>query len=630
MTTRANGWVSLGFLVGLAMLVCGTSPATAQATYEYDSVTGRLSRIINQSDGTVVEYHYDANGNRTESIRSADTSAPDAPTGLFATVVSQSRIDLSWGASTDNIAVSGYRILRCTGASCSNFANIGNTTAPLYSDTGVTAGTTYGYCVRAFDAAQNESPCATVSATTPDITAPSAPGTPTFNNITMTSAVANWTAASDDVGVTGYEYRLNAGNWQLLANQLSVSLASLSAATTYTFQVRAVDGGGNRGSASSANFTTLDTSAPSAPGTPTFSNVNGTSATVTWTAASDNVGVTSYEYRINNGGWVSAGNVLSVNLTGLASGTAYIVEVRAKDAANNAGAASSASFTTPDAIAPSTPTNLTGSAASSSAVNLSWTASTDNLGVTGYKVFRNGAQIATPSTNSHTDNGTTGTTTYSYRVSAFDAAGNESGQSSAINVTTPDTIAPSTPTLQSATAVNGTQVDLVWTQSSDSGGSNVAGYRIYRNSSHIATATGATTTSYSDTTATPGGTYSYAVVAYDGANNVSGTSNAISVTTPNVPATPGFSLTAGPDVSKFYAVWTAPTNPAAAYYQLEVNANYAGPVTYTYYPPQTTQIFGSGSEADWELRIRACSSTNQCSAWSSAWQWHTCPRTGCP
>ncbi|HEY5758931.1 MAG TPA: fibronectin type III domain-containing protein, partial [Steroidobacter sp.] len=505
---QTKGWVTLSCWVGLAMLAFGITPAAAQATYEYDNVTGRLSRIINQSDGTVVEYHYDANGNRTESIRSTDASAPSSPSGLFATVISQSRIDLSWSASTDNIAVSGYRILRCTGANCSNYANIGTDTASPYSDTGVAGGTTYGYCVRAFDAAQNQSACATVSATTPDVTAPSAPGTPTFNNITMTTAVANWTAATDDIGVTGYEYRLNANAWQPLGNQLSVSLSGLAPVTTYTFQVRAFDAGNNRGSASSANFTTPDTAAPSAPGTPIFSNIVGTSATVTWTAASDNVAVTNYEYRINNGAWISAGNVLSVSLTGLTSGTTHTVDVRAKDAANNTGAVASASFTTPDSIAPSIPTNLLGSSTTSSAVNLSWTASTDNVAVTGYRVYRNSVHIASPSSNSYTDNSTSGTTTYAYRVSARDAAGNESAQSSPVNVTTPDTLAPTTPTLQSATASNGSTVNLAWSQSTDPGGSGIAGYRIYRNGSHITNAPGASTTTFSDTTATPGGTYS--------------------------------------------------------------------------------------------------------------------------
>jgi len=83
----------------------------------------------------------------------------------------------------------------------------------------------------------------------------------------------------------------------------------------------------------------------------------------------------------------------------------------------------------PDTTAPSTPTNLSASAVSSSQINLTWTASTDNVAVTGYQVFRNGTQVATPSTNSYNDTGLTAATAYSYTVKATDAAGNVSSAS---------------------------------------------------------------------------------------------------------------------------------------------------------------------------------------------------------
>src|SRR5262249_45343340 len=83
----------------------------------------------------------------------------------------------------------------------------------------------------------------------------------------------------------------------------------------------------------------------------------------------------------------------------------------------------------PDTTAPSTPAGLTASAASSSQINLSWTASTDNVGVTGYRVYRGGALIATQGTaTSYQDTGLSPSTTYSYAVQAFDAAGNSSAQ----------------------------------------------------------------------------------------------------------------------------------------------------------------------------------------------------------
>jgi chitodextrinase len=89
-----------------------------------------------------------------------------------------------------------------------------------------------------------------------------------------------------------------------------------------------------------------------------------------------------------------------------------------------------------DTESPTAPTNLLATAISSSQINLSWTASTDNVGVTGYKIYRNGSQIGTSAATSYSDSGLTASTTYSYTVSAFDAAGNNSIQSSSASATT--------------------------------------------------------------------------------------------------------------------------------------------------------------------------------------------------
>jgi uncharacterized repeat protein (TIGR01451 family) len=84
-----------------------------------------------------------------------DGEPPTAPTNLGATPISQSRIDLAWTASTDNIGVTGYRVERCQGAGCSSFTQIATPVGTSYSDTGLAAGTTYRYRVRATDAAQS-------------------------------------------------------------------------------------------------------------------------------------------------------------------------------------------------------------------------------------------------------------------------------------------------------------------------------------------------------------------------------------------------------------------------------------------------------------------------------------------
>src|SRR5262249_51548307 len=84
-----------------------------------------------------------------------DTQAPSAPSGLSASGVSSTQINLTWPASSDNVGVTNYLIERCQGASCTNFAQVGTSATPAFNNTGLTASTTYRYRVRATDAANN-------------------------------------------------------------------------------------------------------------------------------------------------------------------------------------------------------------------------------------------------------------------------------------------------------------------------------------------------------------------------------------------------------------------------------------------------------------------------------------------
>jgi glucose/arabinose dehydrogenase/PKD repeat protein/fibronectin type 3 domain-containing protein len=180
-----------------------------------------------------------------------------------------------------------------------------------------------------------------------------------------------------------------------------------------------------------------------------------------------------------------------------------------------------------DTTAPTVPTGLTATATSSSAINLSWTNSTDNIGVAGYKVFRNGTHVATTTTPSYQDTGLSEATSYSYTVSAFDAAGNESARSSVATATTRDVTAPSVPANVAANAVSSSRIDLSWSASNDNVG--VVGYKVFRDGAQIASPTG---TSYQDTGLTAGTSYGYRVSAVDAAGNESALASAVSATTP--------------------------------------------------------------------------------------------------
>jgi RHS repeat-associated protein len=95
-----------------------------------------------------------------------DGIPPSAPSALTATATSQTQINLSWTASTDNVGVAGYRIERCQGAGCSDFAQIATPTTTTFADTGLTAATSYSYRVRAADGAGNLSGYSNIASAT--------------------------------------------------------------------------------------------------------------------------------------------------------------------------------------------------------------------------------------------------------------------------------------------------------------------------------------------------------------------------------------------------------------------------------------------------------------------------------
>src|SRR5204863_9941193 len=121
--------------------------------------------------------------------------------------------------------------------------------------------------------------------------------------------------------------------------------------------------------------------------------------------------------------------------------------VAAFDAAGNASTPSAPlSVTTPplaDTTAPTTPTGLSASALTSTSLTLSWSPATDNVGVTGYRVYRDGTLVASPSGTLVSITGLSASTPYSFTVSAFDAAGKASAPSAPLSVTTPNNPLPS-------------------------------------------------------------------------------------------------------------------------------------------------------------------------------------------
>jgi chitodextrinase len=192
-----------------------------------------------------------------------------------------------------------------------------------------------------------------------------------------------------------------------------------------------------------------DEDAPSAP-TNVAADERIGAVSLSWTAATDAVGVTKYNiHRSTTSGFTpSAANKVGQSTdtsfldNNLPTGT-YYYRVTAEDAAGNVSPPSpeTAATARADTTPPSKPAGLTATAGARSA-SLSWTAASDNVGVTGYRVFRDGAQVATTPSPSYTDSGLATATTYSYAVEAYDAAGNRGPASDPATVTTSSDSAP--------------------------------------------------------------------------------------------------------------------------------------------------------------------------------------------
>ena len=227
----------------------------------------------------------------------------------------------------------------------------------------------------------------------------------------LTSAALSWSAASDNVGVVRYNVHrgTSPGFTPSAANRIgqpsgtSYSDSGL-AAGTYYYKVTAEDAAGNVGPVSNeASAVVGDTTPPSAPGTLSATGAVG-KATLSWGAASDNVAVVRYNvYRSTTPGFTpAAGNRIAqpsgTGYTDTAPPGTYYYKVQAEDAAGNIGPASNeaSALVSADTSPPSAPANLAASV-SGGTVNLSWSASSDDVGVVRYNLHRGTSAGFTPS-----------------------------------------------------------------------------------------------------------------------------------------------------------------------------------------------------------------------------------------
>ena len=495
------------------------------------------------------------------TLTAPDTTPPSAPGTLNATG-GAGQVSLSWGAATDDVGVTKYDVYRSTTPGFTPDASnrIAQPAGTSYTDTGLAVGTYY-YRVAAEDAAGNVGASSNeASAAASDGTAPTAP-TSLSASTSGTNITLNWTAATDNVGVVRYNVHrgTTSGFTPTAGNRIAQPTGTTYTDTAlapgpYYYKVTAEDAAGYISAASNeATASIADTSAPTAPGS-LAASITGSSVSLTWTAASDNVGVAGYDvYRGTTSGFTPTTANRIAQPTGTAytdtpssTGT-YYYKVAAEDAAGNVGPSSNeANATVFDGTPPTAPSNL-GATASGSSVNLSWSAATDNIGVTLYDVYRGTSsgftptaanRIAQPTGTSYTDTNLTNGTYY-YKVTAEDGAGNVSAASNEASATV--TVADTTPPTVSITAPSsGATVSGVITVSANAGDDQgVAGVQFKVDGQNLGTEdlAGPYTVSW-DTRTLLNGSHTLTAVARDAAGNTT-TAAAVTVTVSNTGSSAG-------------------------------------------------------------------------------------------
>lgn len=419
-----------------------------------------------------------------------------------------------------------------------------------------------------------------VASTPPDNSPPTNPTNLGASPASSTQIDLSWTASFDNTGIASYRiYRVDPSDETTVLGLLTTVSGSLTSSqdigrtanTKYCYLVTAVDLNSNQSGGSNVACATTpagaDTQAPTAPTGLTATAVSQTQINLSWSASTDNVGVTAYEiFRCqssststdctpNTSGTPNAtvnGSTLNYPDSGLTAGTRYCYVVRARDAANNTSTPSNTACDTtfpPPSTAPTPPGPLSATAVGQTQNNLSWGASTDDVGVTGYRIFRcqpsststdcipntNGTPIATLSgaTLAYPDTGLNPNTRYCYLVLAVDGQGNLSPPSNLACATTlPDTTPPSIPHELEAEPESSSQIDVDWEGNPITDG--VHHYDLYRSLTPGGPFTFYVTvmsTMYSDTGLTPSTQYCYQVRAVDGAGNASNPSNIDCATT---------------------------------------------------------------------------------------------------
>ena len=471
-----------------------------------------------------------------------DTEPPTVPTNVTAIDAGNGSVQVSWEASVDNAGVASYLVYR-DGA----YVGFAAGDVTMYSEVPPSEGITYVYTVRAVDINEFRSelsdPGATVIVGGEDTEPPAAPTNVVAIDVGDgdNSVQITWDAAVDNVGIRSYLlYRDGAYLAWTQGGVTNYTDVPPAEGVAYLYEVRAVDLSDNRSEKSDPGAIVTvggdDVEAPTVPANVAALDVGDGSVQISWDASVDNIAIQSYLiYRDGAyAGWTPAGTTTFTQVPP-AEGVAYVYTVRAVDVNDNRSEISDPGATVVvgglDDEAPTVPTNITAIDAGDGSVQITWDASTDNVGIQSYLVYRDGAYLAwTPDgVTTLSDVPPAEGVEYVYTVRAVDVNENRSEPTdpgAAVTVGGPDAEPPSVPVNVGLINPAAGATEIIWDPSIDNVG--IQSYLVYRDGAYLAWTPGDVTT-FVDTTSVAGETYDYEIRAVDTNDNRSDKSTPFTV-----------------------------------------------------------------------------------------------------
>jgi chitodextrinase len=510
-----NETVSISGLVNWNGAAVGNTDVTVKIT-DGNQVIKSIDQVKTAANGTYNSMYFlptsvevgvytvevAAMGIKNTTTFNVSPEPPNAITNFTGTATTTS-VTLTWDASE---RAAGYIVKR-------DGVNVYEGSALTFTDNGLTPDTNYSYELVASNAGGETTP-STITVKTIKV-APTAPTNLTSTTATTTSISLTWDAAER---AESYELRRN-GEVIYTGEVTSFADSGLTPGTTYSYELKAINSGG-----ASTTVTLSATTLPQPPNA--ITNFTGTatttSVTLTWDASERAAGYIVKRDGVN----VYEGSALTFTENGLTPDTNYSYEL----VASNAGGETTPSTITVKTIkvAPTAPTNLASTSATTTSISLTWDAAER---AESYELRRNGEVIYTGEATSFADSGLTPGTTYSYELKAV----NSGGVSSIVTLSaTTVKLPPIAPTGFTYTATT-TSINLTW--------SAVAGAESYELKRNGTVVYSGTAVSFVDTGLTSGTNYSYELKAVNsgGASQLAtltATTQQVVVTPPPPPPPP--------------------------------------------------------------------------------------------